>query len=353
MKNNYSFFEQILHRLSVGNPLFNELSFDLEKSLYLTQAKHIQAQVIFISGLARSGTTSLLNHLVNAQVGQSLSYQELPFLFMPNLSATWRTKKTASVPMERAHGDQILINEDSPEAIDEIFWKSQLTNSYIKERQLELHELSEEDIIEYKHFIQLHLVKSGREIYLTKNNNSILRLNSLANQSILSTRFIFTIREPYSHARSLWKQHIQFAKIHQNDAFSRAYFNSLGHHEFGLNLKSFDLGNKELNAQLNTLNPMELDYWLVSWLNYYQHLFSQFSDKWLLVDFQDLCSYPNELMNTITKIWELPSSFSPIEAYQAPKYELNEANCTANLLEACKELYLKFKPLCLAFPSND
>ncbi len=353
MKNNYSFFEQMLHRLSVGNPLFNELSFDLEKSLYLTQAKLIQAQVIFISGLARSGTTSLLNHLVNAQVGHSLSYQDLPFLFMPNLSATWRTKKMASAPMERAHGDHILINEDSPEAIDEIFWKNQLANSYIKERQLVLHELSEEDIIEYRHFIQLHLAKSSRKIYLTKNNNSILRLNSLANQSILSTRFIFTIREPYSHARSLWKQHIQFAKIHQNDTFSRAYFNSLGHHEFGLTLKSFDLGNKELNALLNTLDPMELDYWLVSWLNYYQYLFSQYSDKWLLVDFQDLCLNPNELMQTIKEAWELPSSFSPIKDYQAPNYELNAANCTANLLAGCKELYLKFKPLCLAFPSYD
>jgi len=353
MKNNYSFFEQILHRLSVGNPLFNELSFDLEKSLYLTQAKHKQAQVIFISGLARSGTTSLLNHLVNAQVGHSLCYQDLPFLFMPNLSASWRTKKTASFPMERAHGDHILINEDSPEAIDEIFWKSQLANSFIKERQLVLHELSAEDIIEYKHFIQLHLIKSDREIYLTKNNNSILRLNSLANQTILSTRFIFTIREPYSHAHSLWKQHIQFSKIHQNDAFSRAYFNSLGHHEFGLNLKTFDLGNKELNAKLNSFNPMELDYWLVSWLNYYDYLFSQYSDKWLLVDFQDLCSHPTELMQRITKAWELPSSFSTLEAYQAPIYELNEANCTANLLERCKDLYLKFKPLCLAFPSND
>jgi hypothetical protein len=353
MKNNYSFFEQILHRLSVGNPLFNELSFDLEKSLYLTQAKHIQPQVIFISGLARSGTTSLLNHLVNAQVGHSLCYQDLPFLFMPNLSASWRTKKTASVPMERAHGDYILINEDSPEAIDEIFWKSQLANSFIKERQLVLHELSAEDIIEYKHFIQLHLVKSDREIFLTKNNNSILRLNSLANQTILSTRFIFTIREPYSHARSLWKQHIQFAKIHQDDAFSRAYFNSLGHHEFGLTLKSFDLGNKELNAKLNKLDPMELDYWLVSWFNYYDYLFSQYSEKWLLVDFQDLCLNPTELMQRITKAWELPSSFSTLEAYQAPIYELNEANCTANLWERCKDLYLKLKPLCLAFPSND
>ena len=352
MKNNYSFVEQILHRLTVGNPLFNELSFDLEKSLYLSQAKRIQAQVIFISGLARSGTTSLLNHLVNAQVGQSLSYQDLPFLFMPNLSDTWRTNKIASVPMERAHGDHILINEDIPEAIDEIFWKSQLSNCYIKERQLVLHQLSKEDMIEYKRFIQLHLFKTGREIYLTKNNNSILRLNSLTNQSILPTRFIFTIREPYSHARSLWKQHIQFSKIHQNDAFSRAYFNALGHHEFGLNLKSFDLGNKELNEQLNRLDPMKLDYWLVSWLNYYHYLFSQYSDKWLLVDFQDLCSHPNELMQTITKTWELPSLFSTIEPYQAPTYELKETNCTANLLEVCQELYLKFKPLCLAFPSN-
>ena len=353
MKNNYTLFEQVLHRLSVGNTLFNEISFDLEKSLYLAKTSYLNPKIIFISGLARSGTTALLNHLVNAGIGHSLTYQDLPFLFMPNLSARWKGIPKTTEPKERAHGDNILINEDSPEAIDEIFWKTQTANKYIQDKKLSIHTLTENDLIAYKNFIQLHLGKSNKTTYLTKNNNTILRLNSLVNQSTIDNHFLFAIREPFSHACSLHKQHVQFSRLHKNDAFSQHYFNSLGHHEFGLNLKSFDLGNKELNAQLNTLNPMELDYWLVSWLNYYDYLFSQYSDKWLLVDFQDLCSHPTELMQRITKAWELPSSFSTLEAYQAPKYELNEANCTANLLEACKELYLKFKPLCLAFPSND
>lgn len=350
MKNNYSLFEQLLHKISVGNPLFNEISFDVEKSLYLAKIKNVEPNVIFISGLARSGTTSLLNHLVKANVGHSLSYRDLPFLFMPNLSSQWRRNKSTNELVERAHGDNIMINEDSPEAIDEVFWKHQLCDKYIQANQLVLHELNENDLVEYKNFIMLHAAKSGHSTYLTKNNNSILRLNSFMIQSVLDTKFLFAIREPYSHARSLLKQHVQFSTIHQNDAFSQSYFNSLGHHEFGLNLKSFNLGDSVLNEQIKSLEPNQLDYWLQNWFNYYQYLVKNYSDQWLMVDFEDLCLHPTEIMQSIRKTWCFPQSNWEIKAYKTPKYNPDDESYSENLFNRCQELYLNLKKRCIAIP---
>lgn len=353
MKNNYSLFEQLLHKVSVGNSIFNEVSFDLEKSLFLAKSSNLNPKLIFISGLARSGTTSLLNHLNNQGNGHSLTYQDLPFLFMPNLSKRWSGQKKTSEPTERAHGDNILISEDSPEAIDEIFWKNQLRDKYIESKNLAIHELSENDLQEYKNFIQLHLSKSKKTIYLTKNNNSIVRLNALMNQSVLDANFIFAIRNPFDHTRSLLKQHLQFSNLHAHDAFSLTYFNSLGHFEFGLNLKSFDLKNDTLNTQILALNPTQLDYWLVTWLNYYTYLFRQYSNRWTMVDFMDLCKYPNEVMKSIhSRLGFAPTELA-IKTYQPPLYQKDDANYSENLLSSCQELYDKLKPLCLTFPSSE
>jgi hypothetical protein len=353
MKNNYSLFEQYLHRLSVGNPMFNDISFDLEKSLYLAKSSTINPRTIFISGLARSGTTALLNHLVNLGIGHSLTYHDLPFLFMPHVASIMRGKKKVSIPKERAHGDNILINEESPEAIDEIFWKNQLGAKYIRDQQMILHEPSKSDLSEYKKFIQLHLFKAQQSTYLTKNNNSILRLHGFMKQTILDTHFLFAIREPFAHASSLLKQHIRFVDMHQKDAFSRTYFDSLGHHEFGMHLKSFDLKDEALNAELNSLDPLHLDYWLVTWLNYYQYLLAHFSSDWILVDFNDLCRQPNEVMRLLAKKWDLEVQEMNIPAYQAPNYPSDEEVFSESLLIRCQQLYQKLKSLCLAIPSKE
>ena len=348
MKNNYSFFEQMLHRLSVGNSIFNEISFDIEKSIFLNKAKGIQPKIIFISGLARSGTTSLLNHLVNAGVGTSLTYNELPFLFMPNLSASFKGEKKVSDLKERAHGDSIFINEESPEAIDEIFWKNQLQNSYIKARELETHYIPKDVLIAYLNFVQLHLFKSGGGIYLTKNNNTLLRLKALKEQTVLDSHFVFAIRDPFSHAISLLKQHRQFTKVHQSDSFSLAYFNSLGHHEFGLNQKPFHFGDTSLNQALQASDPFQLDYWLLSWMNYYQYLRTLYTKNWQIVAFEDLCQHPNEIMESIFSKWNLKANKSFINSYEAPHYQDIKEEYSEDLLKECQELYHHWKQLCIS-----
>lgn len=346
MKNKYSFIDKILHQLSLNNEFFKELSFDLEKSLFLKKYNTISPKVIFINGLARSGTTALLNHFVNNSIGTSLTYNSLPFLFMPNGMRPFLSGKKTSPLIERAHGDNIQINENSPEAIDEIFWKFQLKNTFIKQKTLEKHSLNKLDVEEYLNFIKLHLLASGKIIYLTKNNNTILRIDSLLKNKEVTSQFIFTIRDPYSHAKSLLKQHLQFTKIHIEDPFSLIYFNTLGHHEFGLNLKYFNLQNNSFNSQLDTLDPTELPYWLTVWLNYHEYLLTLTKHQNIfLVSFNSLCKSPNETLHELGK--RINESFYAhgIKSYQAPVYD--KANETNELVNRCNVVYDELLKLCI------
>jgi hypothetical protein len=349
MKNNYTFFEQILHQLTINNAFFNELSFFMEQSLFLKKAEAIEPKMIFVSGLARSGTTSILNHLVNSQVGNSLTYKDLPFLFMPNLRNQWAGNNMTPSPLkERAHGDNILINEESPEAIDEIFWKFQLSGKYIQKNFLHLHDLSERDLLAFKRFVQLHLYKHKSITYVTKNNNSILRYHSLKTSPKLQAFFIFALREPLSHAISLLKQHQLFGQLHQEDAFSLTYFNSMGHYEFGANQKPFNLQNEVLNQQLERTEKCSLQYWLLSWMNYYQYLLDNFAEEDVLVDFDDLCEFPNEIIQKFVEKWKLDQSVLNIQSYSKPKHLEYVDGVSDELLKECQSLYMKLKGLCIS-----
>ena len=349
MKNNYTFFEQILHQLTINNAFFNELSFVIEQNLFLKKVEAIEPKMIFVSGLARSGTTSILNHLVNLQFGNSLTYKDLPFLFMPNLRNQLAGKNMTSSPLkERAHGDNILINEESPEAIDEIFWKFQLSGRYIQKSFLDLHDLSDRDLLAFKHFVQLHLYKHRSSIYLSKNNNSILRYHSLKTSTKLQVFFIFALRDPLSHAKSLLKQHQLFSQLHQEDAFSLTYFNSMGHFEFGCNQKLFNFKNEGLNQKLEQTDKYRLKYWLLSWLNYYQYLFNNFTGEDVLVDFDDLCEFPNEIIQYIADKWQLKKLDITLKQYTKPNYLTQDESALDELLDECQTLYLKLKALCIS-----
>ena len=85
---------------------------------------------VFISGLARSGTTSLLNQLYSSNKFGSLKYSHMPFILNPRLSKIFSsfTAKGVLESKERIHKDGINISINSPECLDEPFW--------IKENQI-------------------------------------------------------------------------------------------------------------------------------------------------------------------------------------------------------------------------
>lgn len=336
----------MLHSLTLNNEIFKELSFDIERNIFASNIEKISPKILFISGLARSGTTALLNHLVQAQVGKSLTYNDLPFIFLPNLLRGFKQTKSFSDLSERAHGDQIKINEDSPEAIDEIFWKFQLKNAYIKEKTLEICDIKTGDINNYLTFIRLHLLASDRSIYVTKNNNSLLRISSFLQQNNFPAHYIFTLRDPLSHANSLLKQHLHFREIHKRDSFSLTYFNSLGHFEFGKNLKYFDFNQEKYNRQLNSLNPLEINYWLVSWLNYYSYLNQIRTEDFAFVSFSDLCESPDKIIEKLSNKFHFSCTSHKLDSFLSPTYQ-KHMDVSNELLFECNLLYEILKKTCI------
>ena len=81
--NNYSWMQQHLHQLALNSQFMREVTFDVECS-FLSNLKENDNH-IFVSGLARSGTTILLNALYESMEFASLSYKDMPFVLAPNL----------------------------------------------------------------------------------------------------------------------------------------------------------------------------------------------------------------------------------------------------------------------------
>ena len=60
---NYSFFQRVLHDITLGNKLIKKSLYEIEKIIYLKKIEIQNQKHIFITGLPRSGTTILLNFL--------------------------------------------------------------------------------------------------------------------------------------------------------------------------------------------------------------------------------------------------------------------------------------------------
>ena len=119
--------------------------------------------------------------------------------------------------------------------------KYKLNNNYIKDHIIEANKIEEKTLIDFEEYIS-HINKKDK-IYLSKNNNNILRIQSLV--KIKNSNIFIILREPLSHCLSL-NQHINFIKLQNEDKFILEYMNSLGHYEFGLNQKVFF---KEFNSR--------------------------------------------------------------------------------------------------------
>ena len=84
----FSFLDQILHRLALQATPIAELSFDMDqRSVRKDPREIIGERHVFVSGLARAGTTVLMRHFHATGAYRSLTYRDMPFVLAPNL---WR-----------------------------------------------------------------------------------------------------------------------------------------------------------------------------------------------------------------------------------------------------------------------
>jgi len=278
---NYSNIQKFLHDFVLSKKIINKSLFELEKIIYLknkNKNKNTKYQShVFITGLPRSGTTSLLNFLFSLDEYASLTYNNMPFILSPNFSKLFHRKNITK--KERLHGDGIYFDNSSPEALDEIFFNN--NHEFVK------HELA--------NYIQLILLSNKKTKYLSKNNLNFKRIDLI--QSILpNSIFLISIREPLQHANSLLNQHLHFIQLQKKDDFIRRYMNYLGHNEFGSN-------HKPWNNSIHFNNLNNINYWLEQWSLFYEFIYNKFNsyENCYFVVYEELDN-PNYVEKILKKI---------------------------------------------------
>lgn len=291
--NTYSELSQLLHHLALDNYWVSDKLFRRETRMISKKGWQRREDFVIVTGLARSGTTSLMNDLAKVDHFVSLSYANMPFLMAPNTWARLYTPKTKKLE-ERSHKDGIMIGLNSNEALEEYFFKVKARDAYIHPHQLVEYTVSENDYEAYLDYQSL-IRKDNRMIYLAKNNNFLLRYRSLRayNENFL---MVILFRDPLTHAASLLEKHRYYQELQLEDPFVLQYMDWLGHHEFGLHQKAFHF---EANAKKLPEDKMHLDYWLQSWINYYAYVLTIDHPNTMLVHYDAYCKHPGEIVGSI------------------------------------------------------
>lgn len=283
----YSFAARSLHRLALGLPRHGELLFDLESATApKPPASAEMGQHVFVVGLARAGTTVLMRAIYDSGSFASLTYRDMPFVMAPNLWARLSGRSRREIARtERAHGDRVLVNFDSPEALEEPFWRTFCAADFIKPDDLRPHDVGADTLGKYRSFVDHVLARYGHARYLAKNNNGILRLRSLR-RAFPNSVTLIPFREPLAQSFSLHKQHERFSQ--NADVFTSDYMSWLAHHEFGKHQRPFVVDGSRPVGASDTI-----DYWLSMWVSVHRYLLSQAESAGasiVPVAYEDLCA---------------------------------------------------------------
>lgn len=317
--NNYSWLQQKLHQLALSSQFMRETAFDVESTITSTEEK--TDDHVFVAGLARSGTTILLNALYESNQFSSLSYQDMPFILAPNLWSKVSIAKQNAELIERAHGDGIKVSSTSPEAFEEVFWMT------FDERDPSTNE-------KFKLYLELINHKYKKSRYLSKNNQNIRR-SELISDMFPRSQILIPFRNPIQHAYSLWSQHHLFLVRSKNDAFISNYMKWIGHTEFGPNYKPI------YDKHLSFRDHLGIDHWLEQWILTYQHCYTQLKRRHNIhfICYETLCSSEDywidilKLLN-IEKLYD----FEFKESHKTVPTETNK-----DLIEKASSLYSKLE----------
>ena len=307
-KSSYSLSARILHYLALGIPMVSKVSFDLD--CIGSNPTHVvkNGHHVFISGLARSGSTILTRLLYESELFRSLNYRDMPFVLMPRMWNKVINKSfKAGALKERPHSDGIMVDFESPEALEEVFWKVFARHEYISVTSLYEHRAKEDLIARFRQYISNILASntgSSKSRYLSKNNNNVVRLGSIQ-ESFPQAQILIPFRDPLQQASSLLEQHGKFLKMHEGNRFSLKYMNWLGHYEFGLNHRPFDFsGSDAMEKSRFTAN--DINYWVAQWIRVYAFVSQVAPSTARFVCYEQLCDTSNDYLERIFRSIAVP-----------------------------------------------
>ena len=316
--------DQSLHLLALSRS-FRIFSFDRECRRNRLAANP-QRKNLFIAGMARAGSTTLLNTIFAGGEFAATTYAQMPFVLAPSLAGRLASiSRSNGATTDRAHGDGIQVSAGSPEALDGIFWS---TFFPLQTPEIQPRRVPEPILQKYAKFIENQLAGSESQRYLCKMNQGIDKLESLADffpQSI----FLLPFREPQSQAISLLRQHHRFSNL---SWYEKRYLDWQQHYEFG------DLHRKFSTDEISP-SPDRPDYWLEQWRLVYTYLFD------LASRYDNLIPLAYESLADSAPLWQKLERKLNLNLDRASFLNRNPDNIDrgltldTNSLDRCNQLY--------------
>lgn len=290
---------------------------------------------IYVTGLARGGTTILLEALAETPGVATHRYRDFPMVMAPLLSdrVVSRLASDRSDATERAHGDGLMVTPDSPEAMEEAIWMAYFDHLHTSDRCNVLGTETSNAAFEsfYRdHVRKLLLARDGHR-YVAKGNYNVTRLGYLL-KLFPDARFVVPVRSPESHVASLIKQQSLFTKHCANNPRARRHLRRVGHFEFGPDRTAINVGNDEIAREIEALWSAgeEVRGWALYWRAIYDFVIEQNAadeavrNATLIVRYEDLCGAPNETLNAIASHCGLKGAEAALSNFatriQAPTY---------------------------------
>ena len=342
----YSRADRFLHGVAFASPKVLEAASRIEDRLLSEPADTPAAPPIFITSIARGGTTALLNALHDVAGVATHTYRDMPFVTAPTL---WNRLAGGGMRRverrERAHGDGLEIDLDSPEAFEEVVWRMFWPDKY-RGPSIEMWRADDHDD-DADRFLARHMAKvvHARRVqggddtaapvrYCSKNNANIARLPYLAT-AFPDCRIVVPVRRPESHAASLLRQHTNFVRRQAEDPFVRRYMRDIGHFEFGLIHMPIQFPGFDPDRH----DPTSGDYWLDYWIQAFREVMDH-RRRCVLVTQDGLRSSPEETMTSLCEALDLPRPALPFTAYfRSTPDDTRTDLYDASLLDEASELY--------------
>lgn len=268
---------------------------------------------VFVTGLARSGTTMLLELLAQADDVATHRYRDFPFLMTPyfwNRYVDVFGVRGDAAP--RPHQDGIQISPESPEAFEEPLWQQFFPHAH---RPTDSHVLTSDnrsvefDDVFVEHLRKLLLLR-GATRYVSKGNYNVTRIAYLASL-FPDARFVVPIRHPVTHVASLVRQHQLFSEYAEQDPRVPEYLKAAGHYEFGPQRVPISVdgsGEQVLAAwEAGDENGGYALQWAAVY-RYVQELLTnspELNERVVVVRYEDLCDEPRRELARILQQTEL------------------------------------------------
>jgi len=326
----YSPMNQLLHRLALDNPNLHRKLHEREVKKWRKQGGTRDDGFVLVTGLARAGTTSLMQRLMETGGYSSLNYANMPFVMAPG---TWRRffrPKTGALK-ERSHGDGILVGADSAEALEEPFFRVMTADTYINEDALVAHQVTAK--LHAAYLDQQGLVREAGKTYLAKNNNALLRYAGLREHN-RTFWAVLMFREPLAHAASLLAMHKRYSSMQTEDPFVKTYMDWLVHHEFGLGHKPFRFDEATQGVEGD---PLSLDYWLDRWLDYYNHALTVDGHRLVFVSHEVWSQQPGMVLQAVMDAVGVQGAMPQMQPHQRSRK--TDAVASPDRLAAATALY--------------